>query len=377
MSLKIGIVAGEVSGDYLGAGLMQAIRQRAPETHFVGIGGERMLAAGLECWAPLERLSVIGLTEAIARVPGLIRLRRRLARAFKAAGVDLLIGVDAPDFNLGLERLAHARGVRTIHYVSPQVWAWRPGRVRSMRLGIDRVLCLYPFEPEFYARHGLDARFVGHPLADEIALDVPAAPARKTLGLQAGGPIVALLPGSRRSEVSRHADPFLGAARHVKSRLPDVEAAVPAATPEIATLLRERLTAEDREWIRIFPGRSREVLAAADVVLTASGTATLETTLTGRPMVVGYQVSALSYFMLRRLIRVPYVAQPNLLAGRELVPELIQGQMTPERLGEAMLALLRDPDRDARLRDSFRQIHETLRQDADSRAAEAVLELTG
>lgn len=376
MGLTIGIVAGEVSGDYLGAGLMRAVQRRRPGTRFVGVGGARMGAAGLDTWVPLEQLSVMGLTEVLSRIPALLRLRRQLVRKFRDAGVNAVLGVDAPDFNLGLEYLAHRQGLRTVHYVSPQVWAWRAGRVHAMRRGIDRILCLYPFEPEFYAAHGVDARFVGHPLADEIPLDVPEGPARQALGLPETAPVLAVLPGSRLSEVKRLAGPFLEAARVVKASEPELRVAIPAATESIGSRLEALVSPEDRRWLTIHPSRSREILAAADVVLSASGTATLEATLTGRPMVVGYRVSALSYWLLRRLVRTSYIAQPNLLAGQRLVPELIQGDLTPASLAREILALLHDPQRRDSLRAAFHGIHETLRQGADERAAEALLEVT-
>lgn len=379
MASRIGIVAGEASGDILAAGLLRALHARLPGMHAEGVAGPGMIAAGCrELW-PLEKLSVMGLVEVLAHLPELLRLRRDVVAHFTAEQPDVFIGVDAPDFNLGLELRLKRRGVKTVQYVSPSVWAWRQGRAAKIGQGTDLVLCLFPFEPEIYARHGVNAVFVGHPLADLIPDSVDAGAARSALGLPAKGKLLALLPGSRMSEVSRLADIFLETARWLRARDASLRFVVPAATPKIRAWLEQRVQDSDRGSVVIVDGRSRDVMAAADVVLLASGTAALEAMLLKRPMVVSYRLSALTYFLVRalRLLRLPYVSLPNVLAGRKVVPECLQGNARAEVLGEELLSLLQDSAARAAQTDVFGELHAALRRDASARAADAVLELIG
>jgi lipid-A-disaccharide synthase len=324
----------------------------------------------------MERLSVVGLVEGLRRAPELLPARSRLIARWVADPPDVFVGVDAPDFNLGLERRLRARGVPTVHYVSPSVWAWRRYRVRKVARAVDRLLVLFPFEADFYDRHGVPARFVGHPLADRIPLEPDVGEARRELGLPEGGEWVALLPGSRVGEVSRLAGPLIGAAHWLRARRPGLGFLVPAANAETRAVFEAVLRRQGQDLpLRLFDGRGRTVMAAADVVLLASGTATLEALLLKRPMVVTYRLSALTYGLAKRLVRVPYVALPNLLAGRERVPELLQDRATPDALGAAVLRYLETPGAVAALQASFREIHRALRRGADERAAEAVLEI--
>lgn len=375
--LNVGIVAGEASGDILAAGLLQALRERRPDLHAEGIAGPEMIAAGCrELW-PLEKLSVMGLAEVLAHLPELLRLRRSTAAHFSTVKPDVFIGVDAPDFNLGLERRLKRNGVKTVHYVSPSIWAWRQGRAAKIGRDTDLVLCLFPFEPEIYAKHGVNAVFVGHPLADAIPESVDARAARRSLGLPEEGKWLALLPGSRMSEVSRLADTFLETARWLRAREPELGFVIPAATPRIRQFLEARIGGDSS--IRIVDGRSREIMAAADVVLLASGTAALEAMLLKRPMVVSYRVSALTYFLVRalRLLKLPYVSLPNVLAGEKIVPECLQDDARAGVIGPQVLTLLQDSAARASQTRVFGELHATLRCDANARAADAVLKLAG
>jgi lipid-A-disaccharide synthase len=374
----IAIVAGETSGDNLGAALITALRARLPEARIIGVAGPRMRAAGCEALADAEELAVMGLTEVLRHLPRLLRLRRRLVSQFMAARPAVFVGIDAPEFNLGLAMRLKARGVRTVQYVSPQVWAWRQGRVRGIGAACDRILCLLPFEPPFYERHGIAARFVGHPLADQFPMAPARDAARASLGLPDAQTVVAVLPGSRMGEVSRLAEPFAGATAWLAARRPGLR----FVAPMVNAAVRAHCEAA---WARTAPGvpvefvdgRAREVLAAADVVLVASGTATLETLLSKRPMVVAYRLGALTAFLLRRLglVKVRHFSQPNLLAGGEVVPEFFQEAATPEALGGALLAWLEAPQRVAPLQSTFAEVHERLRRGGADLAAEAVLEL--
>ncbi|HEY1892699.1 MAG TPA: lipid-A-disaccharide synthase [Steroidobacteraceae bacterium] len=376
--LRVGIVAGESSGDLLGAALIAALRERVPDLQCFGVAGPKMVAAGCEAWAGAEELAVMGLAEVVRHLPRLLRLRASLAARFLACRPDVFIGVDAPEFNLGLAKRLHARGLKTVQYVSPQVWAWRQGRVRNIGRACDLVLCLLPFETAFYSRYGVPAAFVGHPLADQIPLDVDRQGARAALGLKPSAAIVALLPGSRVGEVERLATDFLQAAAWLAERRPDLEFIAPMATGRA----RELFESKQREVpaapkILLLDGQAQEVLAACDAAIVASGTATLETLLSRRPMVVAYRFSALTAFLLRRLrlVNVPYFSQPNLLLGRPLVPELLQEQVSGAALGEALLGRLSDSAYLRELDEEFRKVHETLRGGSAARAAEAILAL--
>ena len=371
---RVAIVAGERSGDNLAAALIREVHARRPDIRFSGVTGPAMRAAGCESWADIEQLSVMGVFEILPHLPRLLRLKRELVARALGPRADLFVGVDFPGFNLRLAATLKAHGLPTLHYVSPQVWAWRSGRVRGMARTLDRLLCLLPFEPAFYAGRGLAAEFVGHPLADEIALEPDRLAARQALGLPEGGTVVALLPGSRLSEIERLGADFIAAARWLAERRADLCFALPAASPAARAALATLIGSGGPE-VRVFDGRAREVLIACDVALVASGTATLETLLCKRPMVVAYRLGAATAWLLRRfrLVRTEFFAQPNLLAGRRIVPEIFQEEVTAERLGRELLAWLDDPARVAALVGEFRAIHGTLRRGSAARAAEAVI----
>jgi lipid-A-disaccharide synthase len=376
--LRVGIVAGESSGDQLGAALIAALRERVPELQCFGVAGPKMMAAGCEAWAGAEELAVMGLTEVLAHLPRLLRLRASLTARFLASRPDVFVGIDAPEFNLGLAQRLHARGLKTVQYVSPQVWAWRQGRVRNIGRACDLVLCLLPFETAFYSRHGVRAAFVGHPLADQIPLTVDRQGARTALGLKTAATVVALLPGSRVGEVDRLGTDFLQAAAWLAERRPDIQFIAPMATARAREAFESKqLEVPTAPKVLLIEGRAQQVLAACDAAIVASGTATLETLLSRRPMVVAYRLGALTAFLLRRLrlVKVPYFSQPNLLVGRPLVPELFQEQVSGAALGEALLARLSDPAYLRQLDDEFRKVHETLRGGAAARAADAILAL--
>lgn len=375
--LNVGIVAGEASGDILAAGLLQELRRRRPDAQAEGIAGPEMIASGCRKLWPLEKLSVMGLVEVLAHLPKLLRLRRDVVGHFSSVRPDVFVGVDAPDFNLGVERRLKRSGVKTVHYVSPSIWAWRQGRAAKIGRDTDLVLCLFPFEPEIYARHGVNAVFVGHPLADIIPEFVDARAARIALELPVEGRLLALLPGSRMSEVSRLADTFLDTVRWLRAREPDLGIVIPAATPRIREYLEDRF--DHASGVRIVDGRSRDIMAAADVVLLASGTAALEAMLLKRPMVVSYRVSALTYFLVRalRLLKLPYVSLPNVLAREKIVPECLQKDARAAVIGPQVLKLLHDPAVRAAQTQVFGELHATLRCNANARAADAVLALAG
>ncbi len=374
--LRIGIVAGEVSGDALGAGLIEAVRALRPDAVFEGIAGELMRAAGCRVLAGAERLSVMGFSEVLGRLPDLLRLRRSIARHFIGAPPDVFVGIDAPDFNLGLERRLKRAGVRTVHYVSPSVWAWRRYRLRRIARSTDRVLVLFPFEAGFYRSHDIAVDFVGHPLADEIAAVPDRQAARRRLALAADAPWIALLPGSRRSEVDRLLPVFLRTARWCLRHRPDLRFVIPAATPALAGRCRE-LTGNgfDDLPLSVVEGQAREVMAAADAVLLASGTVALECLLVGRPMVVAYRMHPFSYQLASRLLRLPWVSLPNIIAGRALVPEYLQGAARPDVLGRALLDYLENRDKGEELALEFRRIRDRLGQGASQRAARSLLEM--
>jgi lipid-A-disaccharide synthase len=374
----IGIVANEPSGDLLGAGLIQAVRERLPGARFEGVGGPQMLAEGCRSLLPMEELAVMGLVEVLSHLPRLLAIRRRLVRHFLSRRPSVLVGIDAPDFNLGLERRLRRVGIPTVHYVSPTVWAWRPGRVRHIRRSTDLLLSIFPFEVPFLERHGVPVRYVGHPLADLVPLEPDRVGARARLGLPREGLLVAVLPGSRLGEVRLLAREFLEAADWCRQRRPQLRFITPLVSRPIRELVEQTL----RELgiglpITLVDGSSHDCLAAADLVLTASGTATLESLLYRRPMVVGYRLHPLTYRLAAglRLVKVPYVALANLLAGEELAPELLQDACRAPRLGQALLGLLEDPQRVAQIQVRYGEIHLGLRCDSSRRAAEAVLDL--
>ena len=377
-TLRIGLVAGEASGDNLGAALIRAIRERAPGTRFAGVAGPAMVAEGCEAWAPADELSVMGLFEVLHHLPRLMRLRRTLQSRFLGERPDIFVGIDAPEFNLSLAPALHAAGVRTVQYVSPQVWAWRQGRARRMAGFLDLVLCLLPFEPQVYDRAGLRAIFVGHPLADQLPLIPDRAAARASLGLPAEGQIVAVLPGSRVGEVARLADDFAAAIAWLAARRPGLRFVAPMANARTRSMFEQALLRRSPGVaIQVIEGQSQAALTAADAVLVASGTATLEALLCKRPMVVAYRLGWMTALALRslRLLKARYFAQPNLLAGQLVVPELAQGEVRPERLGREIERWLDQPAEVVALQEQFTAIHRQLRAGASERAAEAILEL--
>ncbi|KXX64387.1 lipid-A-disaccharide synthase [Marichromatium gracile] len=380
--LTIGIVANEPSGDLLGAAVVRELQRQLGDTRvrFVGVAGPRMQALGCESLFDMERLSVMGLTEVLGQLRELLGLRRELLRFMLRERPAVLIGVDAPDFNLGLERRARRAGIRTVHLVSPTVWAWRPGRVKGIRRAVDLMLSIFPFEERFLREHGVPARYVGHPLADEIPFEVDRAAARAELGLDPEAPLVALLPGSRMGEVERLAAPFIETARAAHAARPGLRFVVPLINARVGERFRAELQRCAPELpLTLLEGQGREAMSAADVVLTASGTATLEGLLLGRPMLVGYRLHPLTYHLVKQLglVKVPHIAMANLLAGRELAPEFVQSRCRAELLAPALLELLDDQARRAEIEREYARIHRDLRCDAAREAARAVLDLIG
>ncbi|MFO1494459.1 MAG: lipid-A-disaccharide synthase [Lysobacterales bacterium] len=372
----IALCAGEASGDQLGAALIEALRARRPDLRFVGIGGPAMRAAGLECWYEASELAVMGLVEVLRHLPRLLRLRRAFLRRLAEAAPAIYIGIDAPDFNLGIERRLKAQGTRTVHYVSPSIWAWRQQRARSIGACADRVLCLFPFEPALYQRYGVDARFVGHPFADELPLQPDRAAALASLGFSADTQILAVLPGSRGGEIRRLAEDFLDTARAFLAHHPDWRVLIPAARPALAAELSARLRPADADAIRVIDGQMRTLLSACQLALVASGTATLEAALCQRPMVVAYRIAPLTYWIVRTfgLLKVRNYSLPNVLAERDLVPEISQDAVRPPQLLAALERWLADPAAVDAYVAECRAIHQRLRLQASARAAEAALE---
>ena len=374
--VTIAIIAGEASGDILGAGLIRSLRKRYPKARFVGIGGDEMIAEGFHSLVPLERLSVMGLVEVLGRIRELFSIRARLLDYFFTTPPDVVIGIDSPDFTLAIERRCREAGIPSVHYVSPSVWAWRQKRIFKIAKSVDLMLTLFPFEARFYEEHNVPVAFVGHPLADRIPMQPDTGAARKALGLNLDQPVLAVLPGSRGGEVERLGTLFLEASRWLQERRPDIQLVIPCVNRDREKQVEGLVEAlEVKLPVTLVRGRSREVMAASDVVLLASGTATLEAMLLKRPMVVGYRLSNLSYKLLSRLVKVPWVALPNLLAQQGLVPELLQDDATPEALGAAVLERMENTEEREQLQQAFTELHESLRQNADERAATAISEL--
>lgn len=372
--LRVALLAGEASGDILGAGLMQALRQRHPNIEFAGIGGPRMIAQGLVSRVPMERLSVMGVTEVLGRLRELFRIRARYRDWCIHWRPDVFVGIDAPDFNLGLERQLREAGIRTVHYVSPSVWAWRQGRIKKIRRAVDHMLTLLPFEADFYRQHQVPVTFVGHTLADSLPLEPDRSAARRALGIPADERCLALLPGSRGSEVSRLAPLFLQAATLLQQRSGPVRVLIPAASEH----RREQIEAAVRRYgdglhIDLFDGQSDTVMTAADGVLLASGTAALEAMLLKRPMVVSYQVNWLTYHIIRKLATSQWASLPNILAQADWVPERLQYAATVEQLCDDLTMILDDADYRAQFEQRATFLHRQLARSADDRAAEAVL----
>lgn len=386
----IALIAGEDSGDQLGADLIASLRKYYPKARFIGIGGRRMQALGFQSWYDIHELSLFGLAEVIGHLPRLMKLRRELTLRLLAARPDVVVGIDAPDFNLGLERRLKQAGLRTVHYVSPSIWAWREKRAEKIGQSVHRILCLFPMEPPIYARHGIDARFVGHPLADRFALACERIPARRALQLPLDVPVLALLPGSRPAELKRMGAIFLDAARRLSAAMPGLRVVIPAANCRAFAMLESMLARAPGEGSVpiLIDGQAHEAMLAADVVLLSSGTATLEAMLAKRPMVVGYRVAPLSYRIARffNMLKTDVYALPNILAracgmGKDtvLAPELMQDDFTAEKLTHATLKLFHDSERRGAIVAAFEQLHEALRGHlaghASDQAAAAVVEL--
>jgi lipid-A-disaccharide synthase len=371
----IGFVAGEASGDLLAAPVIAALRERLPHAQFAGIAGDRMVEAGATAWWHVRDLSVRGYAEVLRELPRLLQLRAALRSRLLAGQPAVVVGVDSPDFNLRLEMQLRAAGVPTVHYVSPSIWAWRPKRIEKVRRAADRVLLVFPFEQRIYDEAGIAATYVGHPLASIIPSQADAASARARLGLAGEAPVIALLPGSRRAEVQYIGPAFVEAAVLMLRREPRLRFVLPVAEPRLRGFLAPALAAAGAaaERITLFDGRSHDCLEAADGVLVASGTATLETALFGKPMVIAYRMPAASYWIMRRMGTLTFVGLPNILAGEALVPELLQHDATPARLGDALLGMLDDGARCERLRERFAAMHETLKRDTPRLAAEAIM----
>jgi lipid-A-disaccharide synthase len=386
----IALGAGEDSGDQLGADLIVALRLRYPQARFVGIGGNRMRQQGFESWYDIRELSLFGFAEVVRHLPRLLRLRKQLIARLRAAQPAIVVGIDAPDFNLGVERRLKRAGLRTVHYVSPSIWAWRENRADKIGQSVHRVLCLFPMEPSIYARHGIDARFVGHPLADRFPLVSDRVPARRALQLPLDVPVLALLPGSRHSELERMGAIFLDAARRIAAAMPGLRVVIPAANPRALATLKSLLARGPRgeDAPILLDGHAHEAMLSADAVLLASGTSSLEALLGKLPMVVVYRVSPLSYRIARafNMLKTDVYALPNILAracgmGKDatLVPELMQDDFTADKLANATLALLHDSERRGAIVAAFEQLHEALRGHlpghAGDHAAAAIIEL--
>jgi lipid-A-disaccharide synthase len=376
--LRVGLVAGEASGDTLGADLIDALRRQAPDARFFGIAGPKMLAAGCEVWEPSESLAVMGLFEIVRDLPRLVRLRAHIRAKFLAARPDVFVGIDAPEFNLRLARDLRGAGIPTVQYVSPQVWAWRQSRARSIHQSVDLVLCLLPFEKRFYDEHGMRAEFVGHPLADAIALTPDRAAARAAVGLGVDAQVVALLPGSRRGEVARLAQDFAATVSWLAAQRPNLAFLAPMANPVVREIFAQALARHaPGVHVQLIDGQAQTALIAANAVLVTSGTASLEAALCKRPMVVVYRLGTLSAWLLRRLklVKSKFFAQPNLLADRRVVGEYFQEEIVPESIGAELLMWLDDADSRRGLEREFSRIHADLRRGAGTRAAQAILAL--
>lgn len=372
----VGIVAGEASGDLLGSHLIRALKKQRPDIEFVGIAGPKMQAAGAKTLFPMERLSVRGYVEVLRHLPGLLKMRRQLRNHFLENPPDLFIGIDAPDFNFVLERSLKRKGIRTIHYVSPSIWAWRKGRMRKIKRAVSHMLALFPFEPALYEQADVPVTYVGHPLADMIPLETDKDAAQDNLKIKPGKLVIALLPGSRQSEVQQLAELYVKTARLITETHPEAQFLVPLVTRETRTIFERALynnQAQDLP-LQILFGHSHLAMEAADAIIVASGTATLEAALYKRPMVITYRMPGLSWQILKRMNYLPYVGLPNILAERFVVPELLQHDATPEKLAEALLQQVHDKAGAKKIRSEFMKIHKRLRQNCEEKAAKAILE---
>ncbi len=373
--IVIGIVAGEASGDLLGSHLMVALKEARPEVGFVGIGGPKMQSVGMEVLFPMEKLAVRGYVEVLRHYREIVGIRRKLREYFLANRPDLFIAVDAPDFNLDLELVLKQRGIPAIHYVSPSIWAWRGERINKIKRAVSHMLALFPHEPELYRQAGVPVDYVGHPLADMLPEYPKRAEMRETMRLPLQASVFAFLPGSRQSEVKQLARTYIETARLILQQIPDARFLVPLASRETRGIFDQALYDCDAQQlpITLLFGHAQDAMIAADGVLVASGTATLECALLKRPMVITYRMPALSWWMIRRKAYQPYFGLPNILCGRFVVPELIQEDATPENLAQALLNLVSDKDAVAQLEETFHTLHQTLRQNTAQKAAAAIL----
>jgi lipid-A-disaccharide synthase len=375
-TVRIAIVAGEASGDLLASHLMTALKEKLPHAVFYGIGGPKMESVGFDAWWPMEKLSVMGYVEALKHYREISGIRRQLKRRLLDIRPDIFIGVDAPDFNLGLEADLKSAGVKTIHYVSPSIWAWRGGRIKKIARAVNHVLALFPMEPPLYEKANIPVTYVGHPLADIIPLETNKLAVREKLSMPRDVPVFALLPGSRKGELEKMAACFVQTAKIIRDRfLPNAQFIVPLTTRE--TRLQFELAIYQQEAgdvpFRLLFGHAQDALGAADVSLVASGTATLEAALIKRPMVITYKIAKLSYWIMKRMAYQAFVGLPNILAGRSVVPEILQEQATPENLAEALVKLYEDKENAAAVAEAFTEIHHQLRQNTAEKAANAVI----
>ncbi len=374
--VRIALVAGEASGDLLASHLIAALKQRLPDARFYGIGGPKMEGQGFDAWWPQEKLAVMGYWDALKHYREIAGIRRQLKKRLLEQRPDVFIGVDAPDFNLGLEKDLKRAGIRTVHYVSPSIWAWRGGRVKKIARAVDRLLALFPMEPPLYEKARVPVTYVGHPLADLIPMETPREAVRDKLGLPQDRPIFALLPGSRQGELAAMADTFVQTAKCVHASLPEALFVVPLTTRE--TRLRFETAIYEQQAgdlpFRLLFGHAQDALGACDVALVKSGTSTLEAALYKRPMVITYKIAKLSYWIMKRMAYQAFVGLPNVLAGREVVPEILQDQATPENLAEALLKLYEDKENAAAIAETFTDIHWQLRQNTAEKAANAVIQ---
>lgn len=371
---SIVLVAGEASGDLLGSRLIDALRRRYPDAQFFGIGGPKMIAAGCQSWFDQERLAVRGLVEVIRHLPQLLRIRRELIRRILRAKPDLYVGIDAPDFNLRIERKLKAKGIRTAHMVSPTIWAWRRGRIKTIRRSVSHMLVLLPFEEQIYRDAGIPVTFIGHPLADEIPAQIDHDAVREHLRLPAGVPVITLLPGSRQSELEQMAEPLIETARLIHQQLPQARFLVPLATRETRDLFERVLYERDANQLplQMLFGHAHDALAASDIALATSGTVTLEAALMRCPMIIAYRVAPMSYAIAKRVIKVKYIGLPNILCDEWVAPEFIQDEMSPQNLAQAALNLLHDTKARAAITGRFSRVHAQMKCNAAERAAAAL-----
>lgn len=371
----IGIVAGEASGDLLGSHLIRALKKRRPDLEFVGIAGPKMMAEGAKTLFPMEQLSVRGYIEVLRHLPGLLRLRKQLTQYFLKNPPDLFIGIDAPDFNFTLERNLKNKGIRTIHYVSPSIWAWRKGRINKIKSAVSHMLALFPFESAIYQAADIPVTYVGHPLADILPVETDMKDARVNLKLTNVAQVIAMLPGSRQSEVRQLARLYIRTARLILNQQPTIKFLVPLVTKETRAIFQQAIYDDNAQDLplQILFGHAHLAMEAADAVIVASGTATLEAALIKRPMIITYRMPTLSWQLLKRMNYLPYVGLPNILAERFVVPELLQNDATPEKLAEATLRLIGDKELMADIREEFTRMHQILRQNTEEKAADAIL----